>query len=225
MKKLAIFDFDGTLFTKETLPFLVGTYGKQGHSRIKQVTVYTNVLIDFFKYKMSKTYGKEDFRKNATIQFLNLFKGMNEEEIKAYFVKNIPAIMEYLNPKVLKELERAKMDGYETVLLSGCFTDVLKELSESLGIDTYIGTKLYYKPDGSGLDYSKALKVSSGENKVAFLRQHIEGNSVDWDQSRAYGDSHYDFGILNMVGEPVCVNPDDELRKIAKEKQWRILEG
>ena len=42
--------------------------------------------------------------------------------------------------------------------------------------------------------------------------------------STAYSDSHTDLPFLEAVGNPVVVNPDRELRRIAVERGWPILE-
>lgn len=39
-----------------------------------------------------------------------------------------------------------------------------------------------------------------------------------------YGDSLDDLPALDIVGHPVCINPDKKLKKIAIEKGWEILQ-
>jgi hypothetical protein len=41
--------------------------------------------------------------------------------------------------------------------------------------------------------------------------------------STAYSDSHTDLPFLEVVGNPVVVNPDRDLRRIARERGWPIL--
>ena len=40
----------------------------------------------------------------------------------------------------------------------------------------------------------------------------------------AYGDSIYDQYVFDTVGIPVAVNPDSKLKKLAKEKNYRIMQ-
>ena len=40
----------------------------------------------------------------------------------------------------------------------------------------------------------------------------------------AYSDSHTDVPFLEVVGHPVAVNPDRELRRIAADRGWPVLE-
>ena len=46
----------------------------------------------------------------------------------------------------------------------------------------------------------------------------------DLAESFAYSDSHTDLPMLEVVGNPVAVNPDTELRKIATERAWPIVD-
>ena len=47
---------------------------------------------------------------------------------------------------------------------------------------------------------------------------------LDLAASTAYSDSRTDLPFLEAVGNPVVVNPDRELRRIAVERDWPILE-
>ena len=45
---------------------------------------------------------------------------------------------------------------------------------------------------------------------------------INLSRSYAYSDSITDLPMLEIVGEPVAVNPDKDLRKIAEERDWQI---
>jgi hypothetical protein len=45
---------------------------------------------------------------------------------------------------------------------------------------------------------------------------------IDLSRSFAYSDSATDLPMLEAVGNPVAVNADKELRKIAEERDWQI---
>ena len=53
---------------------------------------------------------------------------------------------------------------------------------------------------------------------------HAERDDIDLSESYAYSDSQTDLPMMEMVGHPVAVNPDKELRKVAEEREWPILE-
>jgi len=51
-----------------------------------------------------------------------------------------------------------------------------------------------------------------------------ERDGIDLDGSYAYTDSFTDMPMLEVVGNPVAVNPEKELREAALENEWPILE-
>jgi phosphoserine phosphatase len=120
-------------------------------------------------------------------------------------------------------VRKAKAAGFHTVLLSGCYETFLKYVGEALGIDTVIGTEVHYKH--GCVDLKTPMQIVSGEIKTERLRAYFADKEVNWKGSTAYADSMSDIDILIMVGKPVAVNPEPELRRIAEHKEWRIIEG
>ena len=62
-----------------------------------------------------------------------------------------------------------------------------------------------------------------GEGKVAAMRRFADEHQIDLSQSWAYSDSVSDLPMLRLVGNPVAVNPDAELARIAADRGWRVL--
>ena len=63
-----------------------------------------------------------------------------------------------------------------------------------------------------------------GPGKVKAMREVAEQDGIDLEGSYAYTDSFTDMPMLELVGNPVAVNPDRELREAAEENDWPILE-
>jgi len=61
-----------------------------------------------------------------------------------------------------------------------------------------------------------------GPHKPTAIKELAAELDIDLDNSFAYTDSITDLPMLETVGNPVVVNPDRELRKIAVEREWRI---
>ena len=63
------------------------------------------------------------------------------------------------------------------------------------------------------------------EGKVERLNKFFNENnlSVDFQNSFAYSDGFFDLPMLELVGNPVAVAPDDKLLKIAKNRGWQII--
>jgi HAD superfamily hydrolase (TIGR01490 family) len=61
------------------------------------------------------------------------------------------------------------------------------------------------------------------EGKAQAIRELAEREQIDLEKSWAYTDSESDLPMLRLVGHPVAVNPDADLRRIATEEDWEIL--
>ena len=61
-----------------------------------------------------------------------------------------------------------------------------------------------------------------GEAKAAAVRALAEREGLDLADCSAYSDSINDLPMLSLVGHPNVVNPDPQLRALAKERGWPI---
>jgi HAD superfamily hydrolase (TIGR01490 family) len=61
------------------------------------------------------------------------------------------------------------------------------------------------------------------EGKAQAIRDVAEREGIDLCASWAYSDSESDLPMLRLVGNPVAVNPDSELARIAREQGWEIM--
>jgi phosphoserine phosphatase len=61
------------------------------------------------------------------------------------------------------------------------------------------------------------------DEKRIRLKQYCELRNYNLSEVYYYGDSISDLSALEVVGHPVCVQPDRKLSRIAHEKGWRIL--
>jgi hypothetical protein len=56
------------------------------------------------------------------------------------------------------------------------------------------------------------------------MRELAEAEGIDLEQSSAYSDSYTDLPMLEAVGHPFAVNPDRVLAKVAREREWEVLQ-
>lgn len=218
--KLAIFDFDGTLLTNDTLPSLGREWLRQKRSRIRYYTVLLSVVPVFLKYKAGLV-SRETMKGRAFKRFNRIFTGMSRPAIEEFFRQAYPHLSKLFNTAVLDEIRLAREQGFHCVLLSGAYIELLRIVSEDLGIDTVLGARLAYKDEI--FDQRGETRFVDGVTKRLLLLEAFAGQSVDWELSRAFGDSFADICIIETVGERVAVNPDFELLEHAQKNQWRIV--
>jgi phosphoserine phosphatase len=61
------------------------------------------------------------------------------------------------------------------------------------------------------------------EGKVQRLLDWLQGTGAELAGSTFYSDSHNDIPLLERVDYPVAVDPDEHLRRHARDRGWRII--
>jgi HAD superfamily hydrolase (TIGR01490 family) len=61
------------------------------------------------------------------------------------------------------------------------------------------------------------------EGKAQAIRELAAAEGYDLSASYAYSDSESDLPMLRAVGNPVAVNPDGVLGRIAREEGWQVI--
>jgi len=221
--KLAIFDFDGTLFPKDTLPFLLSQWKELKCSRLACYKIYLSLIPLFFKYKLEilTKLSREQMKVLAVKKFNYIFEGKTEAELRSFFDRCAEKVQTLLNETVVKEVQKARAEGFHTVLLSGTYDYLLEKLGKQLGFDTVIGTKMAFT---KGLfDPSIDPEIVIGDLKLKKVCARFQGREVDWQASRAYADGYSDLDLLEAVGHPLAVRPDAKLKEIAVKRNWPII--
>ncbi|MFL6140161.1 MAG: HAD family hydrolase [Frankiaceae bacterium] len=65
-------------------------------------------------------------------------------------------------------------------------------------------------------------EILHGEAKAEAIRALAEREDLDLSRCTAYSDSANDIPMLSLVGHAVAVNPDPELRKVARQRGWAV---
>ena len=176
-----------------------------------------------YKLKVDSSLDKEKYRETAANAFMYLFENMKKDDIVNFFAESASELVPFFNPMVVESIRQRREEGYHLVLCSGANTLLLAEIAKHINFDEVIGTDLHFLEDGS-YDFDSKMFVTTGKNKPIAVLDRFKDTEVDWENSCAYGDSYYDYDVLNLTGTPVAVNPDKGLRGIAIEKGWKIIE-
>jgi HAD superfamily hydrolase (TIGR01490 family) len=132
---------------------------------------------------------------------------------------------EVLLPSVYKEvraeIEFHKVKNAKVVILSSALIAICQEMAKNLNIDDIICSELEVK-DGY-LTGRPIGHICYGEEKSIRLRAYCEKNNSPPSNAWFYSDSISDLPALNIVGNPVCVNPDKKLKKTAIKRGWKVL--
>jgi HAD superfamily hydrolase (TIGR01490 family) len=114
-----------------------------------------------------------------------------------------------------------KLSNREVVIVSTSGAEVVGPISELLGADDFVATRLEIV-DGK---YTGQIEYYAfAEEKARAIEALATERGYDLADCYAYSDSITDSPMLRAVGHPYAVNPDKELRNLANETGWPILE-
>jgi HAD superfamily hydrolase (TIGR01490 family) len=118
-------------------------------------------------------------------------------------------------------LAQSHLDAGQRVwVVSATPVELARIIAQRLGFTGGLGTVAESK-DGV---YTGHLIGESlhGPEKAKAIAKLAEEEGLDLSRCSAYSDSSNDIPMLSLVGHPVAVNPDSELRAYAKEHGWVI---
>jgi phosphoserine phosphatase len=107
------------------------------------------------------------------------------------------------------------------VIISSSGTEVVEPIGARLGADIAVGTQLVVE---DGLYTGEILFYAYGEGKAQAIRDLATERGYILADCYAYTDSITDLPMLDEVGHPTAVNPDAELRRVAADRGWPILD-
>lgn len=219
--RVAIFDFDGTIYAEETFTILMKHLKKHPIHQSSYNRFYRAIVPPYIANKL-KLYPASKMKKRSMQLYLEAFEGRTKHEMDTYF-NEIKAIMQQdFNKKVLERLKLHQQENIHILLVSGAYTQLLERVTDGIVFNQIIGTDIFYKDDKV---YTKdVITHVNGEQKTLKVQEALVGHQIDWKNSYAYGDSFSDLPVLKLVGNPVAVRPEEKLRKLASEHGWEILD-
>jgi HAD superfamily hydrolase (TIGR01490 family) len=153
---------------------------------------------------------------------LVLLRGFTPDKMRALVADAMEPVLRplvYAEPLHLVEQHRSR--GEPVFIVSATLQEIVEGIADELGFDGALGT-ICEVQDGAYTGH--AVRALHAENKAACVRELAEERGFDLGACTAYSDSHTDLPFLEAVGHPVVVNPDRELRGVAGERGWPILE-
>lgn len=155
-------------------------------------------------------------------QIRELLEGVPERALKRMVPDLLAGILPRIYPQMLAEVRSHQDAGRPTFIVSAAGHGVVELLANVLDMEGGIGTR--YEVDASGRYTGELVDgLNYGELKIAPMRRFATDHQLDLEASWAYSDSVSDLPMLELVGNPVAVNPDAELALIARERGWRVM--
>ncbi len=187
---LALFDFDGTITTKDTLLEFIKFY--KGTVPFYKGLLLLSPMLVLFKLKFIRNWRAKE------IMLSFFFSGTPVEDFDAKCVlfaeKIIPSL---IRPNALRHLKEHQQNGDKVVIVSASTENWIKPWANSLGVDL-IGTLLEVT-DGKITGKIKGRNCYGAE-KVVRVKEYLKGET--YDHIYAYGDSSGDNELLKYATHP-----------------------
>ncbi|MCU7918946.1 MAG: HAD-IB family hydrolase [Candidatus Thiodiazotropha sp. (ex Dulcina madagascariensis)] len=119
-------------------------------------------------------------------------------------------------------VERHREAGDQLLIITATNAFVTAPIAQKFGIDHLIATE----PETLDGHYTGEVagEPSFREGKVKRLHAWLDEHQQNLRGSWFYSDSHNDLPLLEQVDNPVAVDPDETLERIAQERNWPILQ-
>lgn len=152
-----------------------------------------------------------------------LTTGWNKAEIETLVTETVDEVVAPLvYAEALSIIDQHQRAGRTVVVISSSPLEIVEPLCRYLGLTDVIATRPEIDEEGR---YTGALDFHAyGPAKAEAIRELAIRENVSLPDSFAYSDSITDLPMMEAVGHPVAVNPDKELREVATERDWEILE-
>jgi putative phosphoserine phosphatase/1-acylglycerol-3-phosphate O-acyltransferase len=127
---------------------------------------------------------------------------------------------EQLLPFAAMTIEEEREAGKLLVLATTSPEPFVSPFARRLGFDAVVATK--WERDGDRYTGRLVGSFLWGPAKADAVEQWAQEEGVDLRSSTAYSDSYFDAPLLTLVGNPVAVNPDLQLRATAALRGWKV---
>ena len=217
--KLALFDLDHTL-----LPIDSDYSWGQFTTRIgwTDPDEFTRRNDEFFAHYQAGTLDVHDYVRFAT-EALRQQGPQAAQQASERFMNEV--IRPNLLPQARELIEQHRAAGDQIIIITATNEFVTRPIAEAFGVQELIAIEL--ERDAAGWITGEIRGIPSfREGKVRRLEQWLTTHGLDWSQTDMtfYSDSTNDLPLLEKAHVPVATNPGAELRAIAQQRGWRILD-
>jgi len=217
VKKLAIFDIDGTLFRSSLLVELIEALI---HAKIFPVRTRTAYAREFRKWLDRKgTY--EAYITAVVKSHLVYIRGVPRRKFLEV-AREVIALHKNRTYRYTRDLvqELAKKNYY-LIAISNSPKEIVDAFCTTLGFDKVYGR--IYQIDRYGKFTGRLLYKNLVADKSKLLYSAVLRSGVTLKGSVGVGDTEADIPFLELVSRPICFNPNRKLYRYARARRWQVV--
>jgi HAD superfamily hydrolase (TIGR01490 family) len=154
-------------------------------------------------------------------QIFTLLRDVPVRDVMRLGPEVLAGILPRIYPQMLRVAYEYQDEGRPVYIVTAAAHELAAVLAAVLTFDGGLGARSEVvdgrftgRPDGP---------FTYREGKAEAIRELAAREGLDLSASWAYSDSESDLPMLRAVGNPVAVNPDAELGRIARAEGWQVL--
>ncbi len=213
---LAIFDLDNTLIAGDSDALWGEFMAANGLVDTEVFREGNNRFYEQYKQGVMDIWEYLDFclkpLTHFTLEELEIWHGQFMEQVIA------PILLD----KGFARIEQHRQQGDHIMIITATNHFVTKSIAEKFKVDTLLAIDLEISDN---LYTGKVVGTPTyQQGKVIRLQEWLnEHPEHSMEGSYFYSDSQNDLPLLRKVDNPVAVDPDPELKRVAKEHDWQIV--
>mgnify|MGYP002150741722 FL=1 len=129
-------------------------------------------------------------------------------------------ILPLMLPKAKALIEKHRKQGDYLLIITATNHFVTERIAKILEVDDLIATEP--EKNSQGFTGNIAGTPSFKEGKIIRLNDWLKNHNHSMTGSYFYSDSHNDLPLLELVDNPVAVDPDDTLRAYCEKNKWPV---
>jgi putative phosphoserine phosphatase/1-acylglycerol-3-phosphate O-acyltransferase len=209
----AIFDFDGTLIDRYSAVAVLGD-----RARRRDIGPYEAMNLTMSGAKVATGRADvADFMRTG-VMALQGRPITDLEALGSRLTRN--TLGGRLFPDAVRRISSHRKRGHVIVIATSALSFQVDGLAAELGVDHVLCTR---PAEMHGLCTGEIDgEVLWGKHKEQAVRSFAASEGIDLGHSYAYSNGDDDVDLLSSVGNPVAVNPEPQLERIASERGWAI---
>ncbi|GAC1659243.1 MAG: HAD-IB family hydrolase [Candidatus Dormibacteraceae bacterium] len=212
---LAVFDVDGTLTETNVIEYFLWMRLKAQPLR-DWPEFMAGLIREAPGWLQLERRSRAEFQRS----FYREYEGLDYDDMRELGREAMNAVtLRRLYPEGVRRIREHKNAGHHVLLLTGALDVVVEPLAELLQVQVDCAHLLVRDGVITG---DLAAPPPAGEARGTLLEEYAAAHGLDLADSFAYADSLSDLPMMELVGNPVPVNPDARLSAVAGQRGWRI---
>jgi HAD superfamily hydrolase (TIGR01490 family) len=129
-------------------------------------------------------------------------------------------VVNYIAEKAVERMGQHRSRGHLVTIISASTPYAVGPVAAHLSVRDFLCTQVEVRHGRFTGNYVQP--ACYGEGKVYWAEQYARQHDAGLQQAYFYTDSHSDLALLERVGHPIAVNPDRQLRSVARRRSWPV---